>query len=46
MEYLETNIRTWLPLALGAALLAVPAAAQTNSILGSQTGTTVNAIEY
>ncbi|HXQ65734.1 MAG TPA: hypothetical protein VN980_04120 [Alphaproteobacteria bacterium] len=40
------NIRTWLPVALGAALPAVPAAAQTNSIVRSQTGTMVNAIEY
>ena len=40
------SMKTWLPLALGAALLAVPAAAQTSSILRSQTDATVNAIEY
>ena len=40
------TMKTWLPLALGAALLAVPAAAQTSSILRSQTDATVNAIEY
>ncbi|MGO8865083.1 MAG: carboxypeptidase-like regulatory domain-containing protein [Alphaproteobacteria bacterium] len=40
------SMKTWLPLALGAALLALPAAAQTSSILRSQTDATVNAIEY
>lgn len=37
--------KTWLPFALSAALLAGPAAAQSNSILRSQTDATVNAIE-
>lgn len=42
---MSMKTKTWLPLALGAALLAVPAAAQTSSILRSQTDATVNAIE-
>ena len=40
------SMKTWLPLALGTVLLAAPAAAQTSSILRSQTDATVNAIEY
>ncbi|HXP74752.1 MAG TPA: carboxypeptidase-like regulatory domain-containing protein [Stellaceae bacterium] len=40
------SMKTWLPLAFGAALLAAPAAAQTSSILCSETDATVNAIEY
>jgi hypothetical protein len=39
------STKTWLTLGLGAALLAAPVAAQTTSIIRSQTETTTNAIQ-
>jgi len=43
---LETKrLGAWLPLALGVALFAVPAAAQSTSVLRSQTETSVNAVQ-